>query len=90
MVDYENHVYVMNEVDPSCKDIDYITVCIEDGERFMCAKSVMIEAKKYNYTLICLKVLKSFWVHDLYANHGYSVFCHDSEDADYVWMKHTL
>ena len=48
------------------------------------------EAKKYNYTVICLKVLKSSWVHDWYANHGYSDFCYDSEDADYVWMKHTL
>ena len=48
------------------------------------------EAKKYNYTVICLKVLKSSWVHDWYANHGYSDFCYDGEDADYVWMKHTL
>lgn len=48
------------------------------------------EAKKYNYTTICLKVLKSSWIHDWYTNHGYSDFCCDGEDADYVWMKHTL
>lgn len=46
MVDYENHIYVINEIDPSCKDIDYITVRIQDAERFMCAESVMIENVK--------------------------------------------
>lgn len=45
------------------------------------------EAKKYNYTAICLKALKSSWVHNWYTNHGYSDY---KEDADYVWMKHTL
>lgn len=48
------------------------------------------EAKKYNYTVIYLKVLKSSWVHDWYANYGYSDLCYDSEDINYVWMKHTL
>ena len=48
------------------------------------------EAKKYNYTAICLKVLKSSWVHDWYANHRYSDSCYDGEDNDYIWMKHTL
>ena len=48
------------------------------------------EAKKHNYAVICLKVLESSWVHDWYANHGYTDFCYDGEDADYVWMKHTL
>ena len=43
MVDYESHIYVLNEIDPSCKDIDYITVRIQDVERLMCAGSVMIE-----------------------------------------------
>lgn len=43
MVDYENHIYVLNEIDPACKDIDYITVRIQDRERLMCAKNVMIE-----------------------------------------------
>lgn len=43
MVDYENHIYVINEIDPACKDIDYITVRIQDAERLMCAKSVIIE-----------------------------------------------
>ena len=42
MVDYESHVY-LNEIDPACKDIGYITVRIQDVERLMCAKSVMIE-----------------------------------------------
>lgn len=43
MVDYEGHIYILNEIDPACKDIDYITVRIQDVERLMCAKSVMIE-----------------------------------------------
>ena len=46
MVDYENHIYMLNEIDPSCKDIDYITVRIQDAERLMCAESVMIENVK--------------------------------------------
>lgn len=48
------------------------------------------EAKKYNHSVICLKVITSSWVHDWYANHGYSDFCNDGEDSDYIWMKHTL
>lgn len=43
MVDYENHIYILNEIDPACKDIDYITVRIQDIERLMCARSVLIE-----------------------------------------------
>lgn len=46
------------------------------------------EAKKYNYGVICLKVLKSSWVHDWYAKHGYKDFCYDEDN--YVWMKQTL
>jgi predicted GNAT family acetyltransferase len=48
------------------------------------------EANKYNYSAICLKVIKSSWVHSWYVNHGYSDFCYDNEDSNYVWMKHTL
>lgn len=47
------------------------------------------EAKKYNYGVICLKVIKSSWVHDWYAKHGYKDFCYD-EDTNHVWMKHNL
>lgn len=43
IVDYESHLYALNEIDPACKDIDYITVRIQDVERLICAKSVMIE-----------------------------------------------
>ena len=43
MTNYENHIYVINEIDPACKDIDYITVRIQDVERLMCAENVMIE-----------------------------------------------
>ena len=43
MVDYEGNIYILNEIDPACKDIDYITVRIQDVERLRCAKSVMIE-----------------------------------------------
>lgn len=42
----ESHIYILNEIDPACKDIDYITVRIQDVERLMCAKSVMIEEIK--------------------------------------------
>jgi len=50
-------------------------------------KLVDREVKKYNYTIICLKVLKLSWVHDWYVNHGYNDFCYAS---DYIWMKRTL
>ena len=43
MVDYESHTYILNEIDPAGKDIDYITVRIQDIKRSMCAKNVMIE-----------------------------------------------
>lgn len=52
MVDYESCVYILNEIDPACKDIDYITVRIQDVERLMCAKNVMIEnIKPYLFPL---------------------------------------
>ena len=43
MIDYESHIYILNEIDPACKDIDYITIRIQDVKRLMCAKSVIIE-----------------------------------------------
>lgn len=43
MIDYESHIYILNEIDPACKDIDYITVRIQDVERLMCAKSIIME-----------------------------------------------
>ena len=43
IVDCENYIYILNEIDPACKDIGYITVRIQDVERLMCAKNVMIE-----------------------------------------------
>ena len=43
MVDYEGNIYILNEIDPSCKDIGYITARIQDVERLMCAENVMIE-----------------------------------------------
>ena len=43
IVDYENHIYILNEANPACKDMDYITVLIQDVERLMCAENVMIE-----------------------------------------------
>ena len=43
MVDYESHICVLNEIDPACKNIDYITVRIQDVERLMYAENVMIE-----------------------------------------------
>lgn len=42
-VDDESQIYILTEVDPACKDIDYITVRIQDVERFFCAESVLIE-----------------------------------------------
>lgn len=46
MINYESHIYILNEIDPSCKDIDYITVRIQDVERLMCAESVILESIK--------------------------------------------
>ena len=43
MVDYESCIYILNEIDPACKDINYIIVRLQDVERLMCAKNVMIE-----------------------------------------------
>lgn len=43
IVDYESYIYVLNEIDPACKDIDFITVRIQDVKRLICANSVMIE-----------------------------------------------
>ena len=46
MANYKNNIYVINEIDPACKDIDYITVRIQDTESLMCAESVMMENVK--------------------------------------------
>ena len=43
MIGYESNIYILNEIDPSCKDIGYITARIQDVERLMCAENVMIE-----------------------------------------------
>ena len=43
MVDYESHIYMLNEIDPACKDIGYITVRVQEVERLTCAESAMIE-----------------------------------------------
>lgn len=43
------------------------------------------EAKKKNYTILCLNVLKSSWVHSWYSRHGYSDFC--DKNNDNIWMK---
>lgn len=48
------------------------------------------EAKKHNYRAICLKVLKSSWMHNWYARHGYRDLSYDEENDDYIWMKHIL
>ena len=46
MVNYDNHIYIVNEIDPACKDIGYITVRVQDVERLTCAQNVMIEDVK--------------------------------------------
>lgn len=43
MVDYNGCIYILNEIDSACKDIDYITVRIQDVERLRCAESALIE-----------------------------------------------
>ena len=43
MINYDGHIYVLNEIDSACKDIDYITVRIQDKNRQQCAESVLIE-----------------------------------------------
>lgn len=45
------------------------------------------EAKKFNVSTIYLKVLEQEWMHDWYGKHGYSDFCYDEEDQNYIWMK---
>lgn len=48
------------------------------------------EARKRNYSTICLKVLKKSWMHNWYARHGYRDLSYDEENDDYIWMKHNL
>lgn len=43
MVDYDSDIYILNEIDPACKNIDFITVRIQDENRQYCAESVLIE-----------------------------------------------
>ena len=45
------------------------------------------EAKKFNVSTIYLKVLEQEWMHNWYSKHGYSDFCYDEEDQNYIWMK---
>ena len=47
------------------------------------------KAKKQGRSAICLRVLKSSWMHDWYERHGYRDLCPD-KDTKYIWMKHTL
>ena len=47
-------------------------------------------ARKHNYSMICLKVLKSSWMHRWYGRHGYRDLSDDEENDDYIWMKHNL
>ena len=52
IVEYESRIYILNEIDPACKDIEYITVRIQDVEKLMCAKNVMLEnIKPYLFPL---------------------------------------
>lgn len=48
------------------------------------------EARRRNYSMICLKVLKSSWMHSWYGRHGYRDLSYDEENDDYIWMEHTL
>lgn len=43
MVGYESYIYVLSEINPACKDVDYIAVRIQNVEKLTCAKNVMIE-----------------------------------------------
>ena len=79
MVDYESNICILNEIDPACKDIDYITVRIQDVERLMCAKSVMIEnIKPY------LRPMSSMTEEE--RKEFTKLFCkwHDDELFDYI------
>lgn len=79
MVDYESRIYILNEIDPACKDIDYITVRIQDVERLMCAKNVMIEnIKPYLFPLSSMTEeqknrLKEIWSADMDKAIDYSI-----------------
>ena len=51
-VNYDNETYYLNEINPACKDIDYISALVQDEERFFCAIHVLIEdIKPYLRTL---------------------------------------
>ena len=43
------------------------------------------EARKWNYTRICLKVLSNSWMHEWYKRHGYYDIVYN--DSEYVWMR---
>ena len=87
IVDYESHIYVLNEIDPACKDIDYITVRIQDVERLMCAKSVMIEN-----IIPYLRPMSSMTEEEeaeYYALNAYEgAFPHNEDALDYVLEHH--
>ena len=55
------------------------------GNRIL--RFVSKEARKHNYSIICLKVLKLSWMHNWYSRHGYKDL---EENNNYVWMKHNL
>lgn len=40
---YDNEIYYLNEINPACKNIDYISVLIQDEKRNVCAIQVLIE-----------------------------------------------
>ena len=42
-IDYEGRIYYLNEINPACKHIDYISVFIQDEERLQCAEHILIE-----------------------------------------------
>lgn len=44
------------------------------------------ESIKLKVNLLCLKVLRSSWVHEWYKRHGFKDFFED-EDPKYIWMK---
>ena len=48
------------------------------------------EARKHNYSMICLKVVKSSWMHSWYERHGYRDLSYDEGNDNYVWMEHNL
>lgn len=90
--DYTFALYVYND-DVKTMYLSNVFVSYFDRKQGIGNKILLMaetETRKHNANTICLKVLKSSWMHDWYKRHGYSDFREDEEDNEYIWMKHHI